>query len=101
MIWRVVESAQVGGLTNLRAVAALSGSGKREKGQFGKNQGVKMVSKEISFRNIISDEISVNLCPTFHLLSTFGGTTTPLTIQQFPFSICKTTLRFKKSIGHI
>ena len=48
MIWRVSESAEVGGLANLRTVAALSGSGRGEAGTFGQNQGVSTVSKDIS-----------------------------------------------------
>ena len=49
MIWRVVESAQVGGIANLRTVSALSGSGRGEAGNFGQNKGVRMVvRKEIS-----------------------------------------------------
>ena len=50
LIWRVVESAQVGGLANLRNVSALSsGSGRGEAGNFGQNKGVRMVvRKEIS-----------------------------------------------------
>ena len=48
LIWRVVESAQVGGLANLRNVSALSsGSGRREAGNFGQDQGVRMVREEI------------------------------------------------------
>ena len=91
LIWRVSESAEVGGIANLRTVAALSGRG--EAGTIGQSQGVSMVSKDISL--VISFyEISVNICPTFLPISIFGGTITPLTTQQFPFSIWKTTLRF-------
>ena len=48
MIWRVVESAQVGGIANLRTKAALSGSGKEGMFDFDRNQGVRTVSKDIS-----------------------------------------------------
>ena len=46
MIWRVVESSQVGGFANLRTAAALSGRG--EAGVFGQKEGARMVRKETS-----------------------------------------------------
>ena len=59
LIWRVVESAQVGGIANLRNVSALSsGSGRGEAGNFGQDQGVRMVREEI-FLVILLQAVSV------------------------------------------
>jgi len=49
MIWRVVESAQVGGIANLRTKAALSGSGKEGMFDFDRNQGVRTCEPMASF----------------------------------------------------